>query len=612
MTLFLTYELKVAILVAVFYIFWRLLVAKETWHRLNRIVLLSTAIASFILPLCVITIHQTVELLPTVTDDFVSTEDMGTPPVQAQPFNWHLPLTIIYLIGVAVVLTKMVLSIWQLNRMTAESEILPLEDGRQLALSEKAKTPFSWWNTVFLNHNDYTEGLCADGHSSETDTSALLTHELAHLQLHHSFDVVLVELLTALQWFNPAMWMLRADLRTIHEYEADQQVLSHGFNDIQYLHLLIRKAAGQGGYSLANGISNSALKKRVTMIMKPRSNHNSMLKLLVLIPIVGIALALNARTVTSYIYDEPLQQQPIKKGKKDTAIKVGSQTIKVKEQPQAEESLIADDSKEPVKVSGIVFDNGDGQPVPGTIIKIAGSKTGTVTDMDGKFTINAKVGDKIEVMYVGMETVTFEVKKENPMIHINLKKDSEDQADKVYDVVDQMPQFPGGSSALMQYLSMNMRYPKEATQAKSQGRVIVSFTVGKDGSISDTHVAKSVAPSLDEEALRVIHSMPKWEPGIQDGKPVAVRYVIPVTFKLQGKNTPEVTGGDKQDHDTQGHEGTKHVHHTPVSIWIDGVKTSKSMEQVSKELSVGDIVSMTVDKSDPNDHVIMITTKNKK
>ena len=106
--------------------------------------------------------------------------------------------------------------------MRAESKVHPLPDGYLMAVCEKVSTPFSWWNTVFMNHNDYEKG-----------TNALLTHELGHLRLHHSADVLLVELLTALQWFNPAMWMLRADLRTIHEYEADQQVISHGFNDIQ-------------------------------------------------------------------------------------------------------------------------------------------------------------------------------------------------------------------------------------------------------------------------------------------------------------------------------------------------------------------------------------------
>ena len=296
MTLFLTYELKVAILIAVFYIFWRLLVANETWHRLNRIVLLSTAVTSFILPLCVITIHQTVEVNPlpmeTISEitspenTLIQSEGTSAPVVSEEehPFNWQQLLIIIYFIGVAIVLSRMLLSIWRLHRMAIESEIHPLADGRKIAVCEKAKTPFSWWKTVFLNHKDYEEG-----------TTALLTHELEHLRLHHSVDVLLVEFLTALQWFNPAMWMLRSDLRTVHEYEADQQVLSHGFNDIQYLQLLIRKAVGQSGYSLANGIFNSALKKRVTMIMKTKSNCKRWIRFAYLLPIIAISLALSAK-----------------------------------------------------------------------------------------------------------------------------------------------------------------------------------------------------------------------------------------------------------------------------------------------------------------------------
>ena len=304
-TLFLTYELKVAVLIATFYIFWRLLTAKETWHRLNRIVLLTTAVASFVLPLCVITIHQTVEVdtLPMEAIDetmlpetsALQPEAAFSPatvtPEQEQHFDWQLILAVIYIIGVAVVMSKMLLSIWRLHKMATESEIHPLSDGRKIAINEEAKTPFSWWKTVFLNHKDFEMG-----------TSALLTHELGHIRLHHSLDVILAELLTALQWFNPTMWMLRADLRTIHEYEADQQVLSHGFNDIQYLHLLIRKAAVQSGYSLANGFFNSTLKKRINMLMKPKSSRRQWLRFAYLLPIIAISLAMSARVQLDVIH----------------------------------------------------------------------------------------------------------------------------------------------------------------------------------------------------------------------------------------------------------------------------------------------------------------------
>jgi TonB family protein len=97
-----------------------------------------------------------------------------------------------------------------------------------------------------------------------------------------------------------------------------------------------------------------------------------------------------------------------------------------------------------------------------------------------------------------------------------------------------MPQFPGGPAALFEFLSKNIQYPKDAEKAKLQGRVIVTFVVKKDGSIADAKVVKSVAPSLDAEALRVINAMPNWTPGKQGGQPVNVKYTVPLTFRVEG------------------------------------------------------------------------------
>ena len=104
---------------------------------------------------------------------------------------------------------------------------------------------------------------------------------------------------------------------------------------------------------------------------------------------------------------------------------------------------------------------------------------------------------------------------------------------KVFDVVEQMPSFPGGPSALMQYLSSNIKYPVVAEENGVQGRVVCTFVVERDGSITDVRVIKSVDPSLDKEAVRVVKSMPKWIPGKQNGSAVRVKYTVPVTFRLQ-------------------------------------------------------------------------------
>ena len=562
---FLTYELKVAVLIAVFYIFWRLLVANETWHRLNRIVLIATAIASFVLPLCVITIHQTVEVMPpaeipTVVEDFNSaTHESGISnsiqqvPVITEPqkaFNWQRVLMLIYIIGVVLLVARMLISIWRLHRMMAHSELHPLAHGRRIAVCDKVQQPFSWWNTVFMNRKDFQEG-----------ATALLTHELGHIRLHHSADVVLVELLTALQWFNPTMWMLRADLHTIHEYEADQQVLSHGFNDIQYLTLLIRKAAHQSGYSLANGIANqSTLKKRITMIMKPQSNRWQWLRLAYLLPIVGVTIALNAETVTNMVYknDEPQKQVPVKKGKKDATIKTnanqGIQVIEVIEAPEAAdkektyETTVNQEDEQNVAV--IVYDSKPEGEKPLLIVD------GKIATIDQVRALPRDYVARMAMMRPKAAIKSYGPDAKNGAIIITTPKrqeeiDNESVMPDVYDVVEEMPKFPGGQIEMLQYLAKSLQYPEEAEKAGKQGRVIATFVVEKDGSITNARVVKSVDPLLDAEALRVINAMPKWNPGKQNGLAVRCKYTVPLTFHLDGKDFPRgesrviVNGADK-------------------------------------------------------------------
>lgn len=132
--------------------------------------------------------------------------------------------------------------------------------------------------------------------------------------------------------------------------------------------------------------------------------------------------------------------------------------------------------------------------------------------------------DQGEILKVTQRVETEPVKAEAPKPEVE---------NKVFDVVEQMPSFPGGQGALMSYLSQNIRYPVVAQENGVQGRVTVSFVVERDGSITDVTVVRSVDPSLDKEAVRVIKSMPKWNPGKQNGSPVRVKYNVPVSFRLQ-------------------------------------------------------------------------------
>ena len=448
---FLIYDLKVAALIVVFYLFYRLVLSHETFHRVNRLVLLATAVASFLLPLCVFTMHETVVMqqVPTVQVDAVQAEMM---PVEAANSPWLQAAMAIYIIGVLLMLGRTMCSIWKVFMIIRKSEKHVMQDGIVLCVTGQNKmAPFSWMRYIVLNRSDY-----------ESQDAAILAHERGHIRLRHSWDLLLVDTLTALQWFNPAMWLLRQDLCAIHEYEADGEVLSLGFNARQYQYLLITKGTGIGGYSIANGISHSTLKNRIRMMLHKKSRSTHLLKLLALLPIVGIAIAMNAETVTDVVYQQP-QKKAVKKGKQNATIN------------------------------------------PGTINEIV--------------VVEQAPGAQKEVKSVEMPNA---MKVEKQV--------------KAFDVVEQMPQFPGGPVSLMQFLSQNVKYPEEAYQKGTQGRVIVTFVVEKDGSITEARVVRSIEPLLDKEALRVINSMPNWNPGTQNGEPVRVKYTVPITFRLQGNN----------------------------------------------------------------------------
>jgi TonB family protein len=463
MTGFLIYDAKVAVLIVVFYMFYRLLLSKETFHRVNRMVLLSTALLSFILPLCVITTHQTVVLdaVPMVS---VGNVQMEVAPDE-QPALWQYVVPLLYIIGVVATLSHTLLSVWRVLMLVRRSERIPQADGTTLCVVPDEVPPFSFCSFIVMNRNDYNTG-----------DSAILAHERGHIRQHHSCDVLLVDLLTALQWFNPAMWMLRADLRAIHEYEADGAVLSQGINARQYQYLLITKAVSIGGYSIANGISHSTLKNRITMMLHKKSPRSSFMKLLALVPIVGIALALNAETVNDYVYQQP-QKKVVKKGNKSATTKMGNNTIEI---------------------------------IPDTASNV-------------RLITTEKTADKrpIEVIHAKEEFTPVE------------------QMPEYFDVVEQMPEYPGGAEALFSYIAQNIRYPKAAEDAGIQGRVIVTFVVMKDGSIGEVKVAKGVSPELDGEAVRCVKSMPKWKPGMQKGQAVNVKFTMPISFALPDSKVEE-------------------------------------------------------------------------
>ncbi len=553
---FLIYDLKVAVCIAVFYMFFRLMLSRETLHRMNRMLLLTTAVASFLLPLCVVTIHHTV-VVPRVTS--VITTEMPMIAVLEEPSQplWQQLLITAFFAGVAVTMAHLLWSVAQVVRLICRSEQHPQPDGTVVCVVDNDVSPFSWMRYIVLSRQDY-----------EQKDPAIMAHERGHISQRHSLDVVLVDTLTVLQWFNPAMWKLRQDLRAIHEYEADAAVLSQGINMRQYQYLLIQKAVATCGYSVANGITHSTLKNRINMMLtNKKSTSKSWLKVLALLPIVGAALALNAETVNDYVYEDT-QAQPqkkvVKKGRKDAQIKMGDKTIEVKGEEQQEKAEAATVPNPLKDVKIIMGEAGDKEPllvIDGKVatreqLQAMDQKTidhiNVVKTSEDNKDLRRVYGDKFNadtsngiIFIITKEYAKSDERKKDYVVVVK-KSDNEAAAtdtstpnltetDKTFDVVEQMPEFPGGTSELMKFLSMNIKYPEAAEKAGLQGRVVVTFIVEKDGTVSNAKVVKSVSEELDAEALRVINAMPKWKPGMQKGQPVRVKYTIPISFRLNNE-----------------------------------------------------------------------------
>ena len=532
---FLVYILKSAVCLAMFYLFYRLLLSKETFHRFNRIALLGVMLLSCLLPLVKVTVEQ----VSPVNAQVMSMEDLllmyqwnseAVVEEGSRPFHWQEGLVLVYFVGLFFVIVR---HLWSLGRMLyliRHSRCERLDNGIRLVVHRRKLAPFSWMRYIVISETDLKES----GHH-------ILVHEMAHIHYRHSWDLLLAEACAWLQWFNPAIWLLKQELQNIHEYEADEEVLRQGINAKEYQMLLIKKAVGARLYSIANSFNHSSLKKRITMMIRKKSNPWARAKYLYVLPLAAVTVAAFARPEISQPLDEI------------SSVKVNDLSAVLETYADKNVSNPAEKTKLKMKVV-----DEKGKPIIAATVLVANTTNGTITDENGNFTLEVGTDQSIQVAYIGMSTVTMSVKdclkKADQTIVLtesDTKKDVKVVApapqavtsdDQTFSVVEQMPEYPGGMRAGLEFMARNLRYPTKAREAGKQGRVIVQFVVRKDGSLSDFKVLCPVDPWLDAEAIRVISTMPKWKPGMQDRKPVSVKFTLPVTFMLEGTNSKPKAG----------------------------------------------------------------------
>ena len=287
---FFVYILKTSICLTGFYLFYRLLLSKETFHRFNRIALLGILLLSLLIPFCEITVPKesevqqtllTIEQILTLADHVPQTE------VQALPSSiplWLLVLLCIYLLGILFFLGRNLYSLFHMLRLLHGGRQEKLEKGITLIIHDKNIAPFSWMKYVVISEKDLQE-----------NSKEILIHEMAHVHNRHSIDLLISDICIIFQWFNPASWLLKQELQNIHEYEADETVIRQGINAKQYQLLLIKKAVGTRLYSMANSFNHSKLKKRITMMLKEKSSPWARMKYLYVLPVAAITLTAFAR-----------------------------------------------------------------------------------------------------------------------------------------------------------------------------------------------------------------------------------------------------------------------------------------------------------------------------
>ena len=451
--MFFIYSVKVAVCLALFYLFHKLLMSRDTFHTFNRFAILSMMLLSLVLPLVHLSLDSetginrgTVALEGLVAQTVV--DDGGNGVGEGMTLTQVLLAT--YVLGVVLFVGKALLSVGSLLRLIRRARCVEVRNGIRIYTMQGDISPFSWFRYIIMSEKDWLE-----------NRREIVLHEMAHIRRCHSMDVALCNMMIVFQWYNPAAWLLKRELQTVHEYEADEAVLSAGVDATHYQMLLIRKAVGERLFSMANNLNHNSLKKRITMMKIKRTNPMQKAK-------IAFVLPLAAMTVAAF-----------------ASQKVENLSEKVEQESEAFSSV----SDNPV-VRAV-----------GETARVAAVKVQ-----------EEKALQEASSLSMASETAETKYGKEFPCIP------------------ETFPQFPGGHIALVEYLSKNIKFPKGKEKENVRARVVASFTVDKDGSITDAKIVRSQGEAFDNEALRVINGMPKWIPGTQNGKAVSVKYTLPITF----------------------------------------------------------------------------------
>ena len=301
MGVFFIYILKSSVCLVLFYLFFRLLLSKETFHRFNRMALLGVLFFSLLIPCIEVTTRHQVEVQQAVLsiEQLLLMAELEASPAnvgavqETSAISWVQIVLLVYLAGILFLACRNIYSLICLFRLIHSGKHEKLEKGVTLVVHNQEIAPFSWMKYIVISRKDLEENV-----------REILIHEMAHIHHRHSVDLLVADICIFFQWFNPGAWLLKQELQNVHEYEADETVINEGVNAKEYQLLLIKKAVGTRLYSMANSFNHSKLKKRITMMLKEKSNPWARLKYLYVLPLAAIAVTAFARPEISGKMDE--------------------------------------------------------------------------------------------------------------------------------------------------------------------------------------------------------------------------------------------------------------------------------------------------------------------
>ena len=555
-------------------LFWLLLYAcywfalrRHTFFAWNRMYLLGSLLVAFALPLMPypenmpgltapawFSLENTVPLSGLETVNLPKTvfaaESYAATPADYPPekgaaswldfADW---LAIIYCLGVCFMAIRLLRHLHGVYAFFQKGPCLDMDAYRLYLLDDDketgASTPgsFSFLHHIVITRRDY-----------ELNFDTVLSHELAHVRQRHSWDVLLVEVLRVLFWFNPFLVFYKKSLQQVHEYLADREVCAWNATPEdastevaaptprdRYAAFMVSYAQNRPNADchtarLVNPFFNSSLlKDRIVMLYKNKNSRWSLGKYAAVALLVGFVSLL--------------------------AASCGQNTDE-----KSETGATAAVAEKALLVEGTVVGT-DGEPLPGAVVVVKDSQVGTTTTSQGQFRILVPADSELDFSFMTHKTASLQVKQQGT-INVTLAEKRADEAsvaqwmspdtgqveivqrvknqllpnyvtDSVFTVVRTQPKFPGGTKALYQYIEDNMKYPAAARRANVSGKVFLTFVVLADGAITQVKILKGMGFGTDEEAIRIVSAMPKWIPGAKaDGEKVNVKYNLPISFVL--------------------------------------------------------------------------------